>query len=465
MLQGDGKTLTYNAFNMPLTVSRNGTSNVFSYGADLQRYKQVLTNSSGTATTHYIGKAAEVEIKGNSTTTRLYIDDIAILSKTQLAGQSNANYAIRYTLRDRLGSVVSLTNEANVLTEHRSYDPFGKPRKGDYRQASPATLAGIISGTPFTQRGFTDHEHLDAAQLIHMNGRVYDYNLGRFLSVDPIIQSPGNSQSLNPYSYIMNNPLAGTDPTGYRGCAASRLDGVCEKLDANQGGYGMLSPSRDKKGSIETKKGNGAKQSQSMAQANQPVQASEIEGQQNTVKEQGKNNSTNVGIPSQGAEPSSDSPILLSNCVGQRCNPEKLGSEKFGLFEFMNDKGVQTKLNKAWEESNPDAPEVARGIPGSKKKEQGGWIVKNKESGTLDVIRVPSGTRDQIKGLVGSRPTSNKLDVLAWFHTHPNSEAEGYAPRSLSGGDVGFHNREAKVPGVIINDAGYYGFLYPMMGR
>ena len=48
-----------------------------------------------------------------------------------------------------------------------------------------------------------------------MNGRVYDYNLGRFLSVDPFIQSPTNSQSMNPYSYIMNNPLSGTDPTGY----------------------------------------------------------------------------------------------------------------------------------------------------------------------------------------------------------------------------------------------------------
>ena len=48
-----------------------------------------------------------------------------------------------------------------------------------------------------------------------MNGRVYDYNLGRFLSVDPFIQEPGNSQSMNPYSYIMNNPLAGTDPSGY----------------------------------------------------------------------------------------------------------------------------------------------------------------------------------------------------------------------------------------------------------
>ena len=73
----------------------------------------------------------------------------------------------------------------------------------------------MAGGTPFTLRGFTDHEHIDQAQLIHMNGRVYDYNLGRFLSIDPLIQAPGNSQSLNPYSYIMNNPLAGTDPSGY----------------------------------------------------------------------------------------------------------------------------------------------------------------------------------------------------------------------------------------------------------
>ncbi len=64
-------------------------------------------------------------------------------------------------------------------------------------------------------RGFTDHEHLDEVQLIHMNGRGYDYNLGRFLSVDPFIVEPGNSQALNPYSYVLNNPLSGVDPTGY----------------------------------------------------------------------------------------------------------------------------------------------------------------------------------------------------------------------------------------------------------
>ena len=57
-----------------------------------------------------------------------------------------------------------------------------------------------------------------------MNGRVYDYNLGRFLSVDPFIQAPGNSQSMNPYSYIMNNPLSGTDPSGYEAKVGTRIE-------------------------------------------------------------------------------------------------------------------------------------------------------------------------------------------------------------------------------------------------
>jgi RHS repeat-associated protein len=87
-----------------------------------------------------------------------------------------------------------------------------------------------------SKRGFTDHEHLDEQELIHMNGRVYDYNLGRFMSVDPFIQSPTNSQSINPYSYIMNNPLGGTDPTGYRACKAtgSNIASECGSGDGHE---------------------------------------------------------------------------------------------------------------------------------------------------------------------------------------------------------------------------------------
>jgi hypothetical protein len=48
-----------------------------------------------------------------------------------------------------------------------------------------------------------------------MNGRIYDPTLGRFLQADPFIQAPGNSQSYNRYSYVLNNPMSYTDPSGY----------------------------------------------------------------------------------------------------------------------------------------------------------------------------------------------------------------------------------------------------------
>lgn len=38
--------------------------------------------------------------------------------------------------------------------------------------------------------GTPGHEHLDTVGLIHMNGRVQDPILGRFISADPIVQDP-----------------------------------------------------------------------------------------------------------------------------------------------------------------------------------------------------------------------------------------------------------------------------------
>ena len=66
-----------------------------------------------------------------------------------------------------------------------------------------------------TSRGFTGHEMLDEVGIIHMNGRIYDAKLGRFLQADPIIQDPFDTQSLNRYSYTINNPLNATDPSGF----------------------------------------------------------------------------------------------------------------------------------------------------------------------------------------------------------------------------------------------------------
>ena len=49
---------------------------------------------------------------------------------------------------------------------------------------------------------------------VHMKARIYGPKLGRFLSADRIIQDPYSTQSLNRYSYVFNNPLNATDPTG-----------------------------------------------------------------------------------------------------------------------------------------------------------------------------------------------------------------------------------------------------------
>ncbi|HET9034086.1 MAG TPA: RHS repeat-associated core domain-containing protein [Dokdonella sp.] len=124
----------------------------------------------------------------------------------------------------------------SVAPTTTAYDAFGKVRNGDYSDR----VGGQLNLLPDTLRGFTGHQHVDDVRLIHMNGRVYDYELGRFLSVDPVIQFPTSTQSMNPYSYIMNNPLSGRDPTGYAAClstdpASCLDDGVNTMEDVETG--------------------------------------------------------------------------------------------------------------------------------------------------------------------------------------------------------------------------------------
>src|SRR5689334_21467682 len=54
--------------------------------------------------------------------------------------------------------------------------------------------------------------------LLFYNARFYDPALGYFLSADTIAPKPGLSQSRNRYSYVLNNPLIHTDPTGHEPC-------------------------------------------------------------------------------------------------------------------------------------------------------------------------------------------------------------------------------------------------------
>jgi RHS repeat-associated protein len=58
-------------------------------------------------------------------------------------------------------------------------------------------------------------QRLDATGLYYYNARYYDATIGRFISADTVIQSLFKPQTLNRYSYCLNNPLKYIDPTGH----------------------------------------------------------------------------------------------------------------------------------------------------------------------------------------------------------------------------------------------------------
>jgi RHS repeat-associated protein len=134
------------------------------------------------------------------------------VTRTLTSGTSTtaATATLSYFHHDHLGSIAAVSNAQGVVTERLAYDPWGKRR---FASGLPDTLDSITGLA--TDRGYTMHEHLDEMGIIHMNGRVFDPLIGRFMSADPFIQAPGNLQSYNRYSYVMNNPLAYTDPSGF----------------------------------------------------------------------------------------------------------------------------------------------------------------------------------------------------------------------------------------------------------
>ncbi len=207
-LTGDnaGLSLKYDHQNLPTVAQRGALRDDFRYGPDGMRTRSWGSDGARVYLPGY-------EHRTDTGETKVYIGDYAVISR------SGATRKVEYLLKDRLGSVDAVANASGSVIETRGYDAFGKPRNGTWNDLSPAK----IQSTAVTPKGFTQHEHLNQLELIHMNGRAYDYNLGRFTGVDPFIQFPLNSQSLNPYSYILNNPLSGTDPTGYAACTGSHI--------------------------------------------------------------------------------------------------------------------------------------------------------------------------------------------------------------------------------------------------
>jgi len=51
-------------------------------------------------------------------------------------------------------------------------------------------------------KALAGHEHLDCTGFMHMDGRLYDPRIGRFLSPDPVVSDPSSRQGWNIYSHV-----------------------------------------------------------------------------------------------------------------------------------------------------------------------------------------------------------------------------------------------------------------------
>ncbi|MGW7285251.1 RHS repeat-associated core domain-containing protein [Streptomyces sp. NPDC054847] len=94
---------------------------------------------------------------------------------------------------------LSVHATTGAVTQRR-FDPYGNARGAE--PGSWPTEKGFVGGTLDRSTGLT-----------HLGAREYDASLGKFISVDPLIDF-GNAQQMNGYAYANNSPVTFSDPTG-----------------------------------------------------------------------------------------------------------------------------------------------------------------------------------------------------------------------------------------------------------
>lgn len=217
---GGGRVLEYTSYDLPERITKSSQSLEFSYGPDRQRWRRADTLGTQKTVTHYLGNVERIESFTNNVSTgvewKRYAAGVIYTFKTspqnvlQSTNQS-------FTFNDHLGSLDVVANVNGKVTHTASFNAWGQRRSGEVWTGSFMTSSLNLSGfsQSITRRGYTGHEMLDDMGLIHMNGRVYDPRLGRFLQADPHVDGAENTQGYNRYSYVHNNPLNATDPSGF----------------------------------------------------------------------------------------------------------------------------------------------------------------------------------------------------------------------------------------------------------
>lgn len=213
-ITNDGtRTLTYSSYDLVTNIAKGNESSRFKYDAARQRYERydVKLEDGVLAyyTTYYVDGAYEKVVrtgggKAALTEQKLYVGNLVITKRS-----NNSTDSFLYLHKDHQGSTTTITDAVGNSVQQFVYDPWGKQ--------TAVFDTGLLANytTPAATKGYTGHEHISHLDLIHMNGRIYDATIGRFMQADPFIQAPTDTQSYNRYSYVKNNPMSYTDPSGF----------------------------------------------------------------------------------------------------------------------------------------------------------------------------------------------------------------------------------------------------------
>ena len=202
------QSITYNSAQQPLTIGEGDLLLEYVYAADEARRYAKLTNTASSSTQferYYCGDY-EYHILENGTTQDIHYLDAGIT----VIRENSGPYEYFYSYSDYQGTVLAVTDDTGQVITRQSFDAWGRKRN-----ATDWTYDGVQNyNLSWLYRSYTGHEMIPEMDLVNMNGRMYDPLVGRMLSVDNYAGLDGTSQSYNRYSYVYNNPLMYTDPTG-----------------------------------------------------------------------------------------------------------------------------------------------------------------------------------------------------------------------------------------------------------
>ena len=253
----DHRYFTWNARGLATRVTHGGSADDatptvredLAYGPDGGRSfrKSVWTAGSARRTERRFSVGTFEEALPDATATdewvrKTLVTDHVLHVRRKARGGAETS-AFEYLHRDHLGSVTAVTDAARTVSRRAAFDPFGARRKTDWSAALTAaeTAAWADGAAARSTLGFAGHEQLDRAGLVDMRGRLYDPQLGVFLSPDPVVSDAGSAQGWNLYGHVGNRPLSRVDPSGrtFAGTGCNLAGVGCQPLG---GGFSPSAP-------------------------------------------------------------------------------------------------------------------------------------------------------------------------------------------------------------------------------